>query len=208
MCGTTGTGKSTAIKALLAGQKRALIFPANNFDPAWHEYEVIKPKKGWALDPRDHHKKRRIAVYRIPDLHTFKGVRVVDTAAITDDREKVSLRDSIIHVNGFIDGCLVFDDFKNWIPSKGSLPGIVRSMLGDIRHKRTDIILATHALNEINAEFVTFIHNIYLFKTTLPPNDTFAKKMGARYEDLLNTFNRVNEKAKANKHYVEEFKLR
>lgn len=209
LVGTTGTGKSTAIKKLISTQKRALIFPANTYDPAWSEYEKIKPRKGWIIDPRDPKKKRRLPVWALADLHTFQGIRVLDLTAITDYRERMSLRDQVISVSGFKDGALVFDDFKNWIYSKGNLPGICRSMLGDIRHKRTDLFFATHALNEILWEMMVFVHNIYLFQTTLPPNDTFAGKMGKRWFELMETYERVNAIAeKGNKHYVEQFKMR
>ncbi len=210
LVGGRGTGKTTAIKKMIAKQERALIFPANDLDPAWKDYERITPIRGWRKDPRDMKGEKRIYVHGFKDYNSWKGHKVVDLRGMSSD-EKKALYHEVIDVNNFRNGVIVTDDMKNYIASKGQIPNELEQALGNSRHTATDFLFACHALNLINGQIYTFANNIFLFRSALAPNKSVRDKVGdERFLELEAMFKRVNQIGSEkgdNPHYCERFNV-
>lgn len=194
--GSNGTGKSTTMKRMLELNRRNLIVPSNRLDSAWNQYPELVPEVFLEDDPWNPGKKRR--AFRVPDMATFTGTRVLhidDPAqlnAITDER------------HGFKNGGLFLDDFRNYIPSKGNLPPHVAKIFTGRRHRMLDIFMACHAFQDLNMQLMQFEPELYVFRTTLPPNEAVEGKV-AKWEALLATVERVNRKAASSPYYFERF---
>lgn len=194
--GSIGTGKSTTMKRMLELNKRNLIVPSNRFDSAWEGHAELKIDVTVDEDPLFPGRKRRF--FRVPDMATFTGTRVLhidDPAqleAITDER------------HGFKNGGLFMDDFRNYIPSKGTLPPHIATMFSGRRHRMLDIFMACHAFQDINMQLLQWGAELYIFRTTLPPNSSVEGKI-AKWEELLAAVERVNRKAVASPYYFERF---
>ena len=190
MVGTNGTGKSTIMKKFLPMNERNLIIPANGLDEAWLEIPKLECKPVFIGKKIDH--------YEIPGLNSFRGTRQV---VIYDEK----MFDAICHPeNGYMNGGLFMDDFKNYIPTKGTLPANVNRLFSDRRHKMLDIFAATHSYQKINADMFDFEPTILQFKTTRPLTDYLSDKI-MNFEELKVVFDRVNEKSEKNAHYFEIF---
>ena len=194
--GTNGTGKTTRAKDLLAINERNLIIPSNKLDSAWQQYPELKVKVEHEPDPMNPGKQRRV-VY-CPDMSTFTGTRVLHITdpimlhAITDER------------HGFRNGFLFIDDFRNRMPHKGDLPAHVLELLTGRRHRMVDIALAMHSFQDMNLQLMQFQPELFIFRTTLPPNDAVEGKV-ADWQGLVATADRVNERARSNRYYFEHF---
>ena len=181
--GTNGTGKTTRIKELVEEiGSRVLIVPSNRLDDAWKGIPELTMRVFQDEDPISG---KPIKAIRCPEMATFSGTRVFHIEdpryldAITDER------------HGFKNGVLVLDDFRNYIPSKGQLPPAVVKMLVGRRHRMLDICMAAHAFQDMNLQLMQFSPELYVFRTTLPPNDAVEGKV-ADWQGLLDVASRVN----------------
>ncbi|HMZ48272.1 MAG TPA: hypothetical protein PL010_14770 [Flavobacteriales bacterium] len=194
--GTNGTGKTTRAKDLLDINPRNLIVPSNRLDSAWSRYPELAITVEHEDDPMNPGKQRRVV--RCPEMASFTGTRVLHIdnpaklQAITDERF------------GFRNGLLFIDDFRNRMPHKGDLPSDVLNMLTGRRHRMLDIALAMHSFQDMNLQLMQFQPELFIFRTTLPPNDAVEGKV-ADWQGLVRTANRVNDRAKDNRYYFEHF---
>lgn len=201
--GTNGTGKTTQMKKFLKANKRNLIIPANRFDTAWHGIPELTFKQTWLTDPDDYAQKRKVRKQYVEGLNTFTGTRVL----YIDDPEQFKYIVSTRH--GFRNGGIFIDDYKNHIKSAGILPSHVRQMLGDRRHREIDIFMASHSLQDINAEFMQFQPDIYIFYCTRPPSKSVFEKVPDPnlLQEAYEHVKRENEALPQNqRHYFIEFK--
>lgn len=67
-----------------------------------------------------------------------------------------------------------------------------------------DRFMACHAFQDLNMQHMQFDPELYIFRTTWPPNETVEGKV-AKWGELLATVERVNRKAQANPYYFERF---
>lgn len=200
LIGTNGTGKSTLLKKLLTVNSRNLIIPANRLDPAWDGIAELGTSWKHRPDPRDAKGIRMEAYQAIDNLDTFTGNRLVHAdspetfAAVCDQR------------TGYMRGGLFLDDFRNYVPSKGNLPGHVVSMFSSRRHRMLDIFMACHSFQDVNLQLMQFNPTFVVGYVTVPPNDTSLAKM-ERAEDLQRVYERVRKKNESmgTRHYFEEF---
>lgn len=198
--GTNGTGKSTLLKKLLTVNSRNLIVPANRLDPAWDGIPELTTAWRHRPDPRDA-KGLRMEPYQVVEgLDMFTGSRLVhceDPAtfrAICDQR------------TGYMRGSLFLDDFRNYVPSKGNLPGDVVAMFSSRRHRMLDIFMACHSFQDVNLQLMQFNPTFVVGYVTVPPNDTSLGKM-ERANELQAVYERVRKvnESKGTRHYFEEF---
>jgi len=200
--GTNGVGKSTAMKEFLPVNKRNLILPANRNDPAWHGNTELKdvcrqvPNKYTGKDGPE---------FSYPEIGKFKGNKVVHV----DSTYRNEMFQPICHTQrGFTNGGLFLDDFKNYIPAKGSVPGYVRNLFGGRRHLGLDIFMACWSFSDINIDFWTFNPQLVVHRTTMAPNNSVRDKIGQdKYNELCEMVARVNKAAKNDYYYSEIFKL-
>lgn len=209
--GTNNTGKSTLFKGLLKVNARNLIIPANAFDPAWSGMPKIVPKSKFVDDPRDWRGKRKIRTWSIPGIHSFTGSKVLDISEVETDEDAQSLFQFIANTNkGMRKGGLFVDDYRNWIYTKGSVPRWVRKMFNDRRHRELDIFMASHSFQDISGDLIQFSPTMIIFRTTLPPNESVAKKI-INFPDMQATIDRVNKigaEKGPNPHYCEKFHIK
>lgn len=194
--GTNGTGKTTRAKDLLGINERNLILPSNRLDTAWQGYPELAWKVDHEPDPMNPGKQRRV-IY-CPEMATFTGTRVLH---ITEPAIMQAVTDE---VRGFRNGFLFVDDFRNRMPHKGDLPADVLQLLTGRRHRMVDIALAMHSFQDMNLQLMQFQPELFIFRTTLPPNDAVEGKV-ADWQGLVATANRVNERARQDRFYFEHF---
>lgn len=204
--GENGTGKTTAMKHFLPINERNLVFPSSMRDKAWNDYPTINPVRVVVEDKkaRPGQEKKRWA-WRLKNVNSFTGTRVVDLTEVDDDDDLIDLFYSVISERGgFLKGGLFIDDFKNYVKSHGKLPYMVKKLCTGYRHRELDLFFATHSFNEINAQF--FGHNpvIYIFKTDNPPNKTYLGHY-SKAKELLDTYNMVQREAKKDIHFCARF---
>lgn len=206
MIGENGTGKTTAMIKFLKANERNLVFPSSALDLAWAKFPRIKPMRVVVEDRNARPgQERKKWAYRIRGINNFTGTRVVDLSEIKSDDELIDLFYSVIDEHtGFLKGGLFIDDFKNYVKSAGILPYVIKKLCTGYRHRELDLFFATHSFNEVNGQF--FGHNpvFYIFKTDRPPNRT-AMERYSQADELLEVYNRVQERAKDNIYYAERF---
>ena len=204
--GLNGTGKSTAQKQFLGSNERNLIWPASIYDKAWSAYPKIKPQKMIIDHPKSiPGQDRKVAVYRIKDINKFKGTRVVDTSDINDGELVIEcFKSTLNEKTGFRKGGLFIDDYKNLIKSHGILPYEVRKLMSNMRHIEVDVFMATHGMREVNFQFYQHNPVFYIFRSDSPPGEK-VKKQYARYDELMEVYERVMQKSETNIHYCERF---
>lgn len=209
--GTNGVGKTHNAKKMFKTNKRMLVLPANKMDPAWQGYKPLKVERKVITDPNDVKQTRQIFKHYSKEMDRFKGVRLFFPDQF--DKQKKEFIDIVTdEQNGFNQGLLFVDDYKNYLGTKGSLPAYFRKIFNDRRHRGLDIILASHSLQDVNSDFIQFNPNIVLFKCPTPPNESVLKRM-AKPQDLIDTWKRVNkvnqelEKRGKPPRYFEKFKL-
>lgn len=191
LIGTNGTGKTTQLKKFIGVNGRNLIIAPNRFDSAWDNVEAIEPE----VTPLQHNK----FSYKYPGLNDYQGQR---KTVIEDANQFSALTHSVY---GFRNGGLFLDDFKNYIPSRGTLPPDVIRLFSDRRHKMIDIFAATHSWGNVNPDFMTYDPVIIQFRTTRPITKEVANKV-ENFDKLKQSFDRVNQKAKNNPYYFEILK--
>lgn len=194
--GTNGTGKSTRMKDLLHVNERNLVVPSNRLDTAWSEFPELKVRTIQEDDPMNPGKLRR--VFRVDGINDFTGTRVLH---IDDPRQLAAITDEL---HGFRNGGLFIDDFRNRLPHKGDLPPHVAALLTGRRHRMVDIVLAAHSFQDMNLQLMQFEPELFIFRTTLPPNDAVEGKV-AKWEELVSAANRVNTMAQSDRFYFEYF---
>lgn len=182
--GTNGTGKTTQLKKLLTVNRRNLIIPANRLDSAWHGYKELEWKHRWVTDPNDYNGKKKIKKWYLPELNSFTGTRLLHID------EPWQFKYICETSTGFTNGGLFIDDYKNHIKSAGILPNHVRRLLGDRRHRTIDLFIASHSLQDINAEFMQFKPTMFIFNVTRPPSKSVLEKT-ANSEELVNAYRHV-----------------
>lgn len=187
--GTNGSGKTFQMKKNLPMNARNLILPSSRADKEWHGIKELKPVLKFRLDERDPRGQRRIPYYTIPDLATFRGNRVLHV----EGQYAAEIFDAVIDPRtGFRDGALFMDDFKNYIPSQALLPGNVRTMFGNRRHRMLDIFMAAWTFQDINAEIIGFQPQWFVFNVTRPPSKAVEEKVDD-FPGLLATYHRVRQ---------------
>lgn len=185
--GTNGSGKTFQMKKNLPINRRNLILPSARSDKEWHGIKELRPVLKFRLDERDPHRRRQIPYYVIPELNTFKGNRVLHI----EGQYAAEIFDAVIDPQtGFRDGGLYMDDFKNYIPSQALLPGAVRTMFGNRRHRMLDIFMAAWTFQDINAEIIGFQPQWFVFNVTRPPSKSVEDKVDD-FTELLATWRRV-----------------
>lgn len=205
LVGTNGTGKSTFLKKLLKINDHNLILPAGPFDPAWDGFEQIAPESTFITDPRDFKQQRKIVDWSVPKINAFKGDRVLKTIDIATDADQVIIWKKIAsQKTGFVSGGLFVDDFKEWIPAQGNIDKTSRSLFVSRRHRGIDLFFACHSFQDVNGDLIKFNPIFIVFETSLPANDSVKAKTG-NYSELEACMKRVNERAKINPHYCEQF---
>lgn len=200
--GTNGCGKTTFLKRFLSFNQRNLIIPASRLDDAWRMF----PEQPIKMIPG---KTKHDTRYEFPELLKFQGNRIIQLPNPT------AFKFLCDQDQGFMNGGLFIDDFKNTIPSKGNLPGHVNRLFSDRRFKMLDIYMASHSFQKVNADLFDFNPKIILFCTTRPPVAHLKDKI-ANYDQLVETWERINARAttpdsehlycpSGNKHYCELF---
>lgn len=207
--GVNGTGKSTFMKNWMPLNDRNIILPANMIEAAktWGSFPKLKPQHDFEVDQFDPKKKRLFMVWKIPNVRTFKGNRLIDVGVFREGSHKRSFFESICDTNSpycYRDGALFVDDTKNYIISKGDLPNRIVSWFTARRHCMMDIFLAFHSFQDVNAQMIQYGLKFILFKTDLPPYGAVLEKISC-VDDLIEMRNYVNKKAKTNPYYWEAF---
>ena len=140
------------------------------------------------------------AYQAIEGLDSFTGSRVVHA------EDPATFRAICDQRTGYMRGSLFLDDFRNYVPSKGNLPGDVVAMFSSRRHRMLDLFLACHSFQDINIQLMQFNPTFVVGYVTVPPNDTSLAKM-ERADELQAVYERVRKvnEAKGTRHYFEEF---
>lgn len=203
--GTNGTGKSTLMKSMLPVNERNLIVPSNRHDPAWDGIPELKMKPVWMQDETDPDGKKMVKAMVVDGINTFRGNRVVH---VDGDPERFA---AICHPDlGFLNGGLVLDDFRNYIPSKGNLRTSVWQLFSGRRHRAVDIFMAGHALEDVNGQFQQCNPTLVIGMLSREPNDGVWDKIPDA-ERLLDLVRRVRERNLAmpenRRHHFEKFQL-
>jgi hypothetical protein len=187
--GTNGVGKSFQAKKHTEIRLRNLILPANKLDPAWHGIKELKFERKVIIDPDDVKGKRQIFKHHASQMETFKGTRVLHVNQY--DKHKKEFIDLVSREDSYTKGLLLIDDFKNYMSTKGTIPSYMRRIFNDRRHRKIDIILASHSLGDINGDFIQFNPEIRLFKCATPPSKSVLEKM-ANPQSLIDIWKHVN----------------
>lgn len=199
LVGVNGTGKSTVLVDFIHGNERNLVLPSNRADKAWFDVpELNAGPVTYVPDPEN--PRNQIPVADVPDMRTFIGTRVFHM----DAAPRARFGAVVDGMRGFVNGGLVLDDFRGYIPSKSTLPAFVTNMFKDRRHRMLDIAMACHSFQDINSQLMSWGPKFLVFRTTLPPNDNVLDKVH-NPDALLACIARVNERAKSRPHYHELF---
>lgn len=174
--GMNGSGKSHNMLKWRAVNKRNLILPASRADKQWIGIPELKPKVVFPKDHMDPKGLRRRPTWIIPEIGTFQGDRVIHIEG--SDQEREGIFHAITHPQyGFHSGGMFMDDSKNYIRTKGNLPGHVRTFWGNRRLHMVDIFLAAWQYQDINADFYGFGPQLFIFNVQREPNALVLEKM-------------------------------
>lgn len=198
LVGTNGTGKTSAMKKLLAINERNLVLPSGPFDPGWNGYPALSARIDGYL-PNPDNPRQQLPNPVVDELTTFKGTKLLH---VTD--RPIYFNAVLDTHKGFQNGGLFLDDFRNYILTKGTLKSNVGELFRARRHKRLDIFMACHNWEDVSRDLVAFNPSFVIFKTTIPPTRNSVDKM-ANVEAFLAAVERVNRKAKENPYYCELF---
>lgn len=184
LIGTNGTGKSTALKALLKMNVRNLIIPSSRSDTAWQGVPELETYVTYGPDPDN--PRREIPIPRIKELGSFTGNRVLHVDG------NARLFDAVCDPRtGYFNGGLILDDFRRYIYTKGTLRSTVDGLFINRRHRMLDIYMACHAFQDISADVFRFDPMLYVGYTSLQPSEAVRGKV-RRWEQLLQVIDRVN----------------
>lgn len=182
--GMNGSGKSHNMLKWLRLNQRNLILPASRADKQWKGIPELTPKVVFARDKMNPNPNARRAQWVIPGINDFTGNRVIHIEG--SDAEREGIFNAIIHPQwGYHNGGMFMDDAKNYIRTKGNLPGHVRTFWGNRRLHMVDIFMAAWQYQDVNADFFgfgglqTFIHNV-----ERAPNRSVLEKM-PRVEEFM-----------------------
>lgn len=174
--GMNGSGKSHQMKKWLRLNKRNLILPASRADKQWSGIPELLPQMIFVLDPMDPSGKRKRAQWVIPELGSFTGNRVIHIEG--SDAQRTGVFNAIVHPqHGYHDGGMFMDDAKNYIRTKGNIPGNVRTFFGNRRLHMVDIFMAAWQYHDINADFYGFGPQLFVFNVEREPNRIVLEKM-------------------------------
>lgn len=173
--GTNGSGKSHAMRKWLRLNTRNLILPASRADAQWRGLPELRTKVQFQTDERDPNGKRRLPIYTVPGIGKFDGNHVLYIEG--DDAKREAMFKAVLHPQwGFHNGGIFIDDSKNFIRTKGSLPGDVRTFWGNRRLHMVDIFMAAWQYQDINADFYGFDPQLYIFRVEREPNPAVLEK--------------------------------
>jgi hypothetical protein len=108
---------------------------------------------------------------------------------------KQPIFDAVIHpVDGYRNGRLVLDDFRNYVFSNGQLRGEVATFFRNRRHKMLDLYLACHTPEDISRQILALNPKLIIGYTTTMPTDTSLAKVpnGQKLLDTIREVNAVN----------------
>lgn len=199
--GTPGTGKTTLLKSFLSHNARNLVIPKDRDDPAWFGFKELTGSLAMGPDPS--HPLRKVPTYKFSEPFTFTGTRVVHIDGNT--RKAPAIVD---RYNGFRDGGLFIDDFKNVLPSKSDLPEWAVAWLGSRRSRTQDIWMACHAFSDINIDVLAKGPRFFVFHTTVGLSDAVLQKVpfAPKLQKVIDHVNAVNLARPENKrHYFRVF---
>lgn len=191
--GRRGCGKTTQMKKMLRVNRRNLIIPSDRADSAWHGIRELKGEWRRKIDERTG---REVPYYVLPDIDTFTGNRVVHI----EGQYAREMFDAIARPDGFRNGGLFMDDFKNYLPAQGNLRGEVLGLFRRGRFSMVDIYLAAHSFQDINAQLVGFGVQWIVFDVERGPTDAVKNKMGDQFDGLMATMHHVKELVKRDRH--------
>lgn len=195
--GTNGTGKTSRMKELLDVNARNLIVPSSRDDVAWNGFPELKWSVSYEPDP--FRPERKVASVMLPTLNTFAGSSLLHVDG------NIQVFDAVLNrTKGFRNGGLFLDDFRNYVFTKGTLRSEVDGLFINRRHRMLDIFMACHGFEDVSRDLLRYGPTLFIFRTTLPPNDSSVAKM-ANGPEFLATVERVNERAKRNPFYFEQF---
>lgn len=193
--GYNGTGKSTAVKQIVAG---------HNISPTGKALIITPDPVEW-LDVEE------TKLTEKSDLE-FTGVRKY----VWNEDEKVSVKAMLRIKKYYKDGLLVFDDCRSYLDVR--TPPWLKYFYIRRRQKMIDVIMVGHGFTEVPPRAFTSCSDLILFYTK--DNILLRKKDLVNFEELLSHQSRVNKKvldtSKAwtksrkiedNKHYSELIKF-
>lgn len=191
--GMNGSGKSHNMLKWLRLNKRNLILPASRADKQWKGIPELTPKVVFVKDRMSPNPDARRAQWIIPGINNFEGNRVVHIEG--SDQEREGIFNAIIHPQyGYHDGGMFMDDAKNYIRTKGNLPGHVRTFWGNRRLHMVDIFMAAWQFQDVNADFFGFGGlQMFVFNVERPPNRSVLEK-APDPEGLVRVYERVRAK--------------
>lgn len=153
--GMNGSGKSHNMLKWRKLNTRNLILPASRADKQWAGIPELKPKVVFVKDRMSMNPEARVAQWIIPGINDYTGDRVVHIEG--SDAEREGIFKAITHPqHGFHNGGIFMDDAKNYIRTKGNLPGHVRTYWGNRRLHMVDIFMAAWQYQDVNADFYGF----------------------------------------------------
>lgn len=173
--GMNGSGKSHNMKKWQRLNTRNLILPASRADRQWMGIPELEPTVVFQADRMDPNGRKR-ARWVVPGINKFQGSRVVHIEG--SDAERSGIFNAVIdRAYGFHDGGLFMDDAKNYIITKGNLPGHVRTFFGNRRLHMVDIFMAAWQYHDINADLYGFGPQLYIHNVEREPNGIILEKM-------------------------------
>jgi len=185
-------GKSTlALNEFVSPDNRRLIFPASRSLPAFAGVpeidwsEILENSTGLmphqaAKFTEDHENYQRFAYELGRVLNDFEGDRVIH---IDSHFQAQVVRAATDKIWGFRNGTVIFDDFKNYIPSNG-LPFWVQPMLTNMRSLRVDYIFLCHSFGDLPPKFLSLNPDLILGPTSAALSRS-ADKMPDGWFDVL-----------------------
>ena len=210
--GERGTGKSTIMKSFMDMNSKNLIIPANMSEApqTWSKMGTLKPSTYHVLDPTDPERKKKLVRWRLEHLSTFQGNKIVDVSLLSQSNYMYDFLPSILNPNdlqnSFRKGGFFIDDMKNYVRSQGQLSSAVSDPLRSSRHIEVDFFFACHRFQDINSEFYGFGAKLFIFKTNTPPSKSAIERLSPKcQEQLLYVIQKVNERARTNRHFWHPF---
>lgn len=208
MVAAPNSGKSHDMREQLGTNARNIIIPANRSD-AFKTWGGI-PELKWEprMVPDTFNPNRMVPSIHFPELHTFKGNRLLN--ADGDARFLEALADP---KTGYMNGGLFIDDFRRVIGSNGNLSKRVGAMFGNRRHHMLDIYMACHSVQDISGDIFKTDVTLVIGRTTMAPSAAVEEKMHPehfrRLVEVMERVNRINaEQPELLGRYKEQLEIR
>lgn len=201
--GTTGTGKSTLIRKLLKVNPRNLILPSNQADAnkTWPNIPALTYRWQWIEDETRPGKQTNAVV--VENMDTFTGTRLLFADGQPHVFDAAASGQHGFNARPTGPAGLHLDDYRNYLYSKGTLRQPADMLLRNRRHRMLDITMACHGFEDVSRDLMRFDPILFVFRTTLPPNEASVDKM--RNPGFAEMVDRVNQRAQQNPHYFEAF---